>query len=188
MINVQFITLVFLIFFNSICFADAPLAPAKAYTTCSTSKEYCIDFNFTPPKGSGVAYKLENHKKKEIWKIDNWMRIAYISNDGEYLVSCATNLVSSSTLWSAMDSKIVHIYKNGQLINQIKIKDIIKNKKMLVQTTSHYAWGHCSDLVDYNLTIIALNDKKIIIDITKPKSHEEPESATKLFFPWQQVN
>ena len=120
--------------------ADAP------YPWILTADKGHVFFAMYPPPAhsknndgaKGICYRLEpDGSVKELWRISGWYMFGgYLSRSGEYLVRLgpwAEDLTHHSDL-------AVAIYKNGKLVKEYRVNELIKNLDALEYSASHYSW------------------------------------------------
>ncbi len=94
--------------------------------------------NFSPCQPAGVAYTLtENGSFRELWRVSGWYTYqGYISDDGRYFIRFG--------LWASDRDKqtdlAVAFYDGGKLLRQYQVRQLIRNKQALEESTSHYQW------------------------------------------------
>lgn len=138
--------------------ADSVAEPVPKITT---SESGSVFFKMVPPKGHveddkyvidrqpfGVAYRVdEDGKMNELWRTKDWYAFeVYLSNDGRHLVRMGP--------WSdgkegAAEDLAIAFYEDGKLLKEYSTADLLKDKKAVKTTVSHYRWrapAHISDL------------------------------------------
>lgn len=88
--------------------------------------------------GRGFCYRLEAEGKlRKLWEVSGWyMSSGLLSESGKYLVRFgpwASDKEGHSDL-------AVAFYKNGKLIKQYQVNELIKNTDRLENSASHYSW------------------------------------------------
>lgn len=101
-----------------------------------------------------------NRSSKTLWQIKKYVRYAYVSNDGQYLAAMygGGNLVPFNY---DPDLILVALYRNGRLIKEIKIKDVVSSRSEMEVTTSHFDWGDAVGFVDLNNFELKRRDGKV---------------------------
>ncbi len=132
----------------SVSHADTEAAPYP-WLTVSSSRNFV--FKMVPAKTRwdgersvverepyGVAYKLEHDGNlKEIWRTRGWYAFdAHLSRDGRFLVRYGP--------W-ARDRKqrtdlAIAFYDRGVLVKQYRVKDLIRDPRLLEYSAGHYRW------------------------------------------------
>ncbi len=125
---------------------------ARSFSFVITSNFGHSFFKMVPPKGKwqenkyvttkdayGVAYSIdEDGNFKELWKISGWYsHELYISIDGQYLVRMGP--------WNSghepnNNDLALAFYKNGNLLKEYSVVDLVKDKSKIQPTVSHYFW------------------------------------------------
>ena len=87
----------------------------------------------------GVAYELlENGDSKELWNVRGWYDFeVYLSNEAEYLVRMG-NWASGKE--PSKEDLAVAFYHKGTLLKKYSTADLIKRKRNVDRTVSHYFW------------------------------------------------
>jgi len=87
----------------------------------------------------GVAYTVDNEGNfKELWKTSGWYSFeAFLSEDGQYLIRMGP--------WNRghepnKGDLAVAFYKNGNLLKEYSVVDLVKDKSKVQATASHYFW------------------------------------------------
>ncbi len=159
------------LFAMTVCHADSPLPPPARSTVCSPSKMYCVDF---VPNQGGVAFQIEKDgKRRELWRVSDWQRIAYVSDDGTHLAACygGVNLIPQDY---SPELVMVSIFEKGKLTHEIRLKDIISKFAALQKTVSHYDWGSCDGLSPNGmLRVNTIENNALSIDLTTGAVHKK---------------
>lgn len=87
----------------------------------------------------GVAYTIdEDGNFKELWRTSGWYSFElFLSEDGQYLVRMGP--------WNGghepkKEDIAVAFYKNGKLLKEYSVVDLVKDKSKIQATVSHYFW------------------------------------------------
>jgi hypothetical protein len=134
--------------------ADEEVRPHSFVVTSDLRLSF---FKMIPPKGNwqenkyvttreafGVAYSIdEDGNFKELWKTSGWYSLElYLSFDGQYLVRIGPwnrgHEPNNSDL-------AIAFYKNGNLLKEYSVVDLVKDKSKVQATASHYFWLARSD-------------------------------------------
>lgn len=125
--------------------ADSPAMPMEKVFTSPNQRYF---FTMIPqnsgysgehPDAIGKAYRLKaDGDFILLWKVSDWYaHQVYLSNDGLHLVRLG-NWASGCEL---SDKQLaVAFYKQGQLLKMYSTKDLIKQKKSIRCSVSHYQW------------------------------------------------
>lgn len=169
---------------QGLAFADVPPPVPEAKAVCSLNGFFCAlmdpNHNLTTVvrrRAGGVAEPL--------WSMSGWFRVAYISNDGEYLV---TGFDGGSLLPPnyKRSQVMLSFYDRGKLIRQVRLNEILsdfgKLEKVVShdtalamarggsQTDSHYRWGNYLGLNSNDHLTVELVDKKwLMFDVKSGK-------------------
>jgi hypothetical protein len=99
------------------------------------------------PDQDGKVVRREPGKPlTQIWQVPGWHRWAWISNSGEYFVSCpAQELIPLD----AADSLVVaSVYTRSGLKGQVKLAQVLESRAQLKRNASHWYWGRCDGFND----------------------------------------
>ena len=151
----QLIPLLFLV--TGTIFADAPLGPAGRTLSHSQNVRYIA---VSDPNEGTEIYKIGEADAK--WKINQWFRSHFISNDGEYFVTQydGLNLITPSDY--SPELPLVTVWKNGEKTKEYKVKDFFPDGKGPQKTVSHYYWGGTAGINEKNQIEVHLSEKGII--------------------------
>ena len=88
----------------------------------------------------GIAYELlVNGDSKELWRVEGWYAFQiFLSNDAEYLVRMGD---WASGKEPSKKDLAVAFYHKGALLKEYSTADLIKRKRSVQRTVSHYFWG-----------------------------------------------
>ena len=142
------ITLLMSIFYS---IADEPLSSPSTYTFFSENGK--IEIISDSNTNKTIAFTNENQKTSKLWEIPGWHRSIFISNDGKY---CIIGYEGQNLLPLNYDGNeiVFSIYLNGIVTKKVYFNEIIKNRKKLQRTSSHYYWGY---IEKFENNIIFLN-------------------------------
>lgn len=142
----RFLPLVLILATAASSVADMPRLPVR-YVTVSASGR-CF-FTMLPPQWKeqgeiarepfGVAYELrDDGSLHELWRVEKLYAFrCFLSNDGRYLV--AVNDWPASTKVSKEDLALI-FYDRGKLLRQFSTADLVKDKRKVRPSASHYEW------------------------------------------------
>jgi hypothetical protein len=123
--------------------ADTPLPPPADYWISSQNNKFKAFFDVK--NKTTLVYRIEKIKRKEkkekIWQMEGWFRNTFLSNDGKNLV-VAYNGANLLELDYKIDEVMISFYNEGNLLNQIRLNQLIENPlpEKLERTTSHFKW------------------------------------------------
>ena len=127
--------------------ADKEAIPSSFVVTSEYGQSF---FKMIPSKGKwqenkyvttkeafGVAYSIdEEGNLKELWKTSGWYSSElYLSLDGQFLVRMGPWNKGHEPNNSDL---AVAFYKNGNLLKEYSVIDLVKDKSKIQPTTSHY--------------------------------------------------
>jgi hypothetical protein len=129
--------------------ADKEPRPISFVVTSEFGQSF---FKMIPPKGKwqenkyvttkeavGVAYSIdEDGNFIELWRTSGWYSSElYLSLDGQYLVRMGPWNEGHEPNNSDL---AVAFYKNGNLLKEYSVIDLVKDKSKIQPTRSHYFW------------------------------------------------
>lgn len=81
-----------------------------------------------------------NEPATPLWTLPAWHRVAYVSDDGEHLVTGldGVNLVPAD---DPEQARIAQFWSRGRLTKGYTLHDLGYRRDSLQRTASHYAWG-----------------------------------------------
>lgn len=134
-------------------YADTPQEPPHRITCASQNQQYQIISD--PLLGTEILDK----NNKLLWKMSGWFRAPFISNDGEYCVTKydGPNLIPQDY---SNDMVMLTFWKHGKVLRNVRLKEIIPDKRILKETVSHYYWGYGVDIDEHGKFIVQTADEK----------------------------
>jgi hypothetical protein len=163
--------------------ADAPLPPPEPNKDWSGNRRYETS---SDPRGETTCTDLKT--KKELWKIPQWFRWSFISNDGVHLVTGFDGL-NLIPLDYKDDLVLLTFWENGKKTRDVTLGELIPDKSILEKTVSHYHWGSIKGFTeDGNLQISLADNKKVFYDVaTGKKTEPKLKSGTWPDVPYKEV-
>ena len=140
----------FLIFFVSLTHADAPLSAPKSYRTCDAFINFCV---YSELGKNTTVYSVNGRfTVKELYQITGWHRSIFISQTGKYVAVgySGLNLVNKDV---TAQEVMLTLYKNGVLIKEYTLGQLLHSMDSLKPTSSHYHWGSIMHIDDYGVEI-----------------------------------
>jgi hypothetical protein len=144
---------------NRSCWAvtDAKRKVTTAYRAAGKAK----------PSGDGAAgSKQTKGKDVEIWQIPGWYRVAALSRDCAYLV---TGYDGVNLLPVGFDRGTVMLtfYKNGKLLREVRLAELVPDLSKLRRTVSHVEWGRYIGVEKDHYYRVDTNDRgALLFDMT----------------------
>jgi hypothetical protein len=139
--------------YASYSFGDKP-APPSSYKIISSNQKYV--FVMIAP------LSIENDaSNKLLWSVD-WYRYGVeIANDG-------VHLISKGGMASEMEDAALTFYSNGSPIQSYSVNQLVKNKRKLQHTASHFFWEKDSlfDREKNRYYIETLDQRHFIFDVS----------------------
>lgn len=145
----KFVAFIFIVFF-SMAYADEPLEAPKSYRTCDAYINFCAYSDLG--KNTTVYAVEDNFTFTELYQIPGWHRSIFISPTGTYVAigNSGLNLVSKDV---TSEEVVLTIYKNGSLIKEYKLGQLLHSMDSLEPTVSHYHWGSITRIDDYGVEL-----------------------------------
>lgn len=137
--------------------ADTPSpAPAKV-VVWSENHVYFVE---SVPNAETTVYRMSDGKA--LWKIHSWHRCVFVSDTGFVAIGDAG--INLLPLNYKPDVVLIEIWHDGQLIHEIRLRDLVQNTKLLRRTASHYYWGIISGFNANNLLEVVTVEGKVLIN------------------------
>lgn len=149
--------------------ADESLSLPDRHVTKSNSGRMQVTAD---PKNGTQCKDTQN--SKVLWSVPQWFRRLFISDDGLYMV---TEYEGLNLIPQSYDDKMtmVTFWKNGKILREVTLDELIPNKKILRKTVSHYAWGSIVGFSqDGTLEIKLVNNQRLFYD---PKTGKKAGTA-----------
>ena len=131
-----------MLFLHTQAFADSP-APPYDFKKVTENKKYV--FVMLAPDGWAEQdqkirkiYKQSGLYKNDgsstpLWTVDRYAFEVFPCSDGEHLIQMGP--------WaSSTDQLAISFHKNGKIIKDYQIKDLIKDESKMMHTVSHFFW------------------------------------------------
>jgi hypothetical protein len=116
--------------------ADEPLRPPHRYTECSPAKTVCLT---TDPEDGTTVHRAEA-PDRPLWRVTEWFRVAYVSDDGKHLVTGygGMNLVP---IEHPERTTVLTFWHEGEEGKSYTLADLGYERGDLQRTASHFHWG-----------------------------------------------
>lgn len=142
-------------------FADEPLLNyEKSYTVSSSNGKYYLYLDYDNNKTS--CYLKSEEETSPIWEISKFYGAAgtvFLDDSGTYFTVCHyPDLIPQNYKKNWI---IFTVYKNGIEYAKIKFSDVIKDTKKLVETVSHFRWGHICGIYEKGMILDTVEGIKI---------------------------
>ncbi len=142
-------------------FADEPLLNyEKSYTVSSSNGKYYLYLDYDNNKTS--CYLKSEEETSPIWEISKFYGAAgtvFLDDSGTYCTVCHhPDLIPQNYKKNWI---IFTVYKNGIEYVKIKFSDVIKDTKKLVETVSHFRWGHICGIYEKGMILDTVEGIKI---------------------------
>lgn len=127
----------------AVAFADSPLEAPMDKIVCSNNQKYCAFLDYEHNRTT--VYQIQRRSsgkerhRRELWTMPGWFRNAALADDGEHLIVGydGGNLLN---LGSRSNQTMLSFYRQGELLREIKLNQLIEDFTKLPRTMSHYAW------------------------------------------------
>jgi hypothetical protein len=113
-----------------------------------------------------------------LWSMDGAFQVGWLSNDGEYFVAGNEGLNFLPINYNK-DQVMLSFFKQGRLINQIRLNQLITDFNRLRKTTSNYRWAKYFGLnICGYLAVETIEGRRILLDVTTGRPAEfKPEKT-----------
>jgi hypothetical protein len=117
------------------------------YSVTSPNGKYIIELipsaNFGEA-GKGFAFAVEDtHRRDTLWSVDWFAKKVFLADDGSHLVRLGPWAKDKKGL----TDKAIGFYNKGKVVKQYLVKDLVKDKKSISATVSHYTWETCDSAI-----------------------------------------
>ncbi|MCG2715117.1 MAG: hypothetical protein L6422_02315 [Candidatus Marinimicrobia bacterium] len=149
----------------------------------SPNKEFFA--TVTPDRKITTVYKVDWHgnigRNKKFWSMGGYFQVAWLSNDGKYLVGGYEGLNFLPVDYTK-DQVMLSFFKCGELISEVRLNQLITNFSRLQKIESGYNWGKYLGLNAAGYFVVeTVEGKKILFDMSTGKSVEfKSDKAGKL--------
>jgi hypothetical protein len=144
--------------------ADELILPPETKTICSRNNFFCALMD--PDTQVTTVYRRRAGGVQEnLWSMPGWFRIAFLSNDGEYLAAGydGSNLLP---LNYRKDEVMLSFYDRGKLIRQVRLNEMVLDFSKLERTGASYQWGAYLGLnQDDHLTVALVDKRWLLFDV-----------------------
>ena len=127
------------LFTSTMAWGDEPLEIPQSRKIAPPSGN-CWAYTDTATRTT-TAYKRNNGKSIRLWAIDGWYRVAGLAAGCEYFVTGYDGVNLLPTHY-ARNTVMLSFYRNGSLIRQVTLPDLVKDPSKLQKTASHWSWGY----------------------------------------------
>lgn len=136
--------------------ADAPVALPERHNVSSSDGKY--EAISDPENGTKCIDKLTG---KTLWENKKWYRYLFLSNNGR----CAVSVYDGYMIPLGYDKKmtLLTFLKDGKIIREVSVGEIISDPKILVRTVSNYEWGEVEGFNEDGIFRLRLNGQKILL-------------------------
>ncbi len=141
--------------------ADEPLLPSVRKAVCSRNGFFCA---LMDPDSlvTTIVRRRAGGVTENLWSMPGWFRVAFLSNDGEYL---ATGYDGEGLLPLSYrkDQVMLSFYDRGRLVRQVRLNEMITDLSSMEKTASHYHWGDYLGVNENDHLTVQLPGKKWVI-------------------------
>jgi len=123
---------------------------------------------FAEPSSDGkstVVFRKAKPHSVPLWRKSGWAHNAYLSEDGEFLVTGyeGNNLLD---LDFSPSVTMLSFYRREILVRSVSLAEIIKDMKQLRRTISHYSWGMYEGFVSANtFSVTTVEGRRLYFDV-----------------------
>ena len=152
------------VLFSQWVFADEPPPNPSVKTIWSANKEYYAVMD--PDKNiTKVVQIFDKDKKKTLWSMYGWFRVAGLSSDGKHLVTGfqGMNLLPIN---HKEDEVMLYFFREGKLIHYVTLDQLIEDPDNLQRTVSHIYWGNYLGFDEEGHYVLeTVENRKIVFDV-----------------------
>lgn len=112
--------------------------------------------------GKGFAFATSDVQHKDtLWRVDWFAKKVFLADDGLHLIRFGPWAKDKKGL----TDNAIGFYKKGKALKQYLVKDLVKDKKSISATVSHYMWESCDSAVvsglskDFKTYTLVTNDR-----------------------------
>ena len=141
--------------------SDAPLPPPAVVTRCSTDKLHCASAD--PAANTLTVYAMRGGERgAAVWTMSGWERVFDLANGGERLVACYSGM-NLLPLDYGPEWPMLKFYQRGELVRQVLLRELIRDRSKLRRTVSHYEWGRCRGFSDDGAYEVETVDRGVLL-------------------------
>jgi len=135
---------------------DSPLPAPTMTEVASPNGRFAA---ISDPK-STTTRVIEVATGRVLWKVPDWFRSMFVSNDGKHLAVGydGLNLVPLSYVDSM---ELISFWDQGRKIKSVTLSEIVPDRTVLERTMSHYAWGDIEGVNDKDQLVVRRVDGQI---------------------------
>ena len=137
----------------TLSFADAPLGPPRIHDLCNATGSHCASSDPVTNRAS----LTEKSSGVVLWSVDRYFRFFHISNDGRAMLA-QTDFANLVPLDATKERELFRIYRNGKLIQTVRLEVFFGGMFELRRTVSHFAWGYFENIDENDNAIFELVD------------------------------
>ncbi len=143
--------------------ASAPLLADTSLPTSAKVLVWSEDHGYfveSVPNGETTVYRMSDGKA--LWKIPGWHRSVFVSDAG--FVAVEDEGVSLLPLNYKSDVVLIAVWHDGQLIHQIRLRELVQNTKLLRRAATRYYWGIISGFDSRNMLEVVTVEGRVLIN------------------------
>jgi hypothetical protein len=118
-----------------VVYSDVPLHVPIKYEVLSPNKKFRAEID--PLEGTKIT-RVESGKV--LWKLPDWYRWAFLSDDGEHFVTGYDGL-NLIPLDCTKKLVLITFWRKGNKVKEVTVGDLFPDTRILQRTVSHYQWG-----------------------------------------------
>jgi hypothetical protein len=137
----------------SVASADAPLPPPSIATICNATKSHCATTD--PSTNKTTLFKQPSGATE--WSINRYIRFFQISNDGRAILA-QSDFANLAPTYATNEHVLFDIYRDGKLIQTVKLSTLFESPSKLRRTVSHLSWGYIESIDANDNAVLSLID------------------------------
>lgn len=138
--------------------------PAEPKVVCSLNGFFCA--TSAPDREVTTVYRRRAGGIADpLWSMKGTFPIAFISNDGEYLIVGAFGGGVLPSHYKRSQT-MISFYDRGRLIRQVRLDELVRDFSKMPQVNKQYHWGEYLGLnADDYLTVQMFDQSWVLFDI-----------------------
>lgn len=166
-----------------------PLNPAASEIKqiWSRNKEFVADVSLDRKitKVGKVEWQGNIGRTKWLWSMEGTFQVGWLSDDGEYFIAGNEGLNFLPINYNK-DQVMFSFFKQGRLINQIRLNQLITDFTRLQKATSNYRWAKYFGLNTCGyLAVETIEGRRILLDVTTGRPAEFKPGKTYRVSKWK---
>jgi hypothetical protein len=116
--------------------ADEPLPAPHRVTISSEKKRYSV---VSDPTRNETRVFRGRPSDKPLWTVEGWHYVLFISDEGTLAIGQPGNNLLERDYQPT--DVLLRLYRDGKPVRTVTVGEVIPDKKLLRETSSHWYWG-----------------------------------------------